>query len=203
MRQLRKSDRGSQSGGQAFSLGERLSEWRWISSRRVHPRGLKSGAFWPILPDMFRVCGTILVLALALVVFGCATVRPPYRTPTKEQRMAVTGYCKCGDCCGWRRNWYGMPVYAGGSKEGQRKQVGLTASGRMASEGTIAADTRLYPFGTVMYIEGYGYGRVEDTGGRVKGQHIDLYFHSHREARRWGQQKKVVKVWMPAPSATR
>ncbi len=68
----------------------------------------------------------------------------------------------------------------------------------MARPGTIAADTSIYPYGTVMYIPGYGYGRVEDTGGAVKGQHIDLYRPNHWFARRWGVQTKTVKVWLPS-----
>ena len=38
------------------------------------------------------------------------------------------------------------------------KQVGKTSSGAMSRPGTIAADTSIYPYGTVMYIPGYGYG---------------------------------------------
>lgn len=109
--------------------------------------------------------------------------------------MVTTGYCKCGQCCGWERTWYGRAVHSSGPMRGKPKQVGMTASGAMARYGTIAADPRLYPFGTVMYIDGYGYGRVEDTGGDIKGNHIDLYFHSHREAREWGRQNKIVRIW--------
>lgn len=68
----------------------------------------------------------------------------------------------------------------------------------MARPGTIAADTSIYPYGTVMYIPGYGYGRVEDTGGAVKGQHIDLFRPNHWFARCWGVQTKTVKAWLPA-----
>ena len=42
------------------------------------------------------------------------------------------------------------------------------ASGKMAKVGTIAADTSVYPFGTIMYIPGYGYGEVQDVGGAIK-----------------------------------
>ncbi|MBX7245378.1 MAG: 3D domain-containing protein, partial [Candidatus Sumerlaeaceae bacterium] len=34
--------------------------------------------------------------------------------------------------------------------------------------GTIAADTSYYPFGTRMYIPGYGWGVVGDRGGAIK-----------------------------------
>jgi len=73
----------------------------------------------------------------------------------------------------------------------------MTASGKKARVGTIAADTSLYPFGTVMHVPGYGYARVEDRGGAIKGQHIDLFFKSHKDALRWGKKKKKVKIWIP------
>jgi 3D (Asp-Asp-Asp) domain-containing protein len=75
--------------------------------------------------------------------------------------------------------------------------VGITASGTKARPGTIAADPSLYPFGTVMKIPGYGYGRVEDRGGAIRGRHIDLYFKSRKEALRWGRQTKEVRIWIP------
>ncbi len=144
--------------------------------------------------------GRILVLALVLAVsaMGCTGIRPPSGVTAVERRMIVTGYCKCGTCCGWERTWYGRPVYAYGPQKGQRKIVGMTASGTMARKGTIAADPKRYPFGTIMYVDGYGYGRVEDVGGAIKGEHIDLYFYTHDEARRWGRQAKTVKVWLPS-----
>jgi len=107
----------------------------------------------------------------------------------------VTGYCRCGVCCGWRRNWLGRPVYANGPQKGKKKRVGVTASGARAHIGTIAADASLYPFGTMMYVEGYGYGRVEDRGSGIVGEHIDLYFLTHRQAKQWGRKNMSVKVW--------
>jgi len=136
-----------------------------------------------------------VILLTALGLAGCMTIRPPSGVQPVARRMVTTGYCKCGKCCGWERTWYGRAVHSSGSMRGKPKQVGMTASGAMARYGTIAADPRLYPFGTIMFIDGYGYGRVEDTGGGIKGEHIDLYFHSHREAREWGRQNKMVRIW--------
>ena len=64
-----------------------------------------------------------------------------------------------------------------GPQNGSRR----TASGSQATEGrTIAADTSILPFGTVIYIEndplgGDGYYTVEDTGSAVKGHIIDIF----------------------------
>lgn len=150
-----------------------------------------------------------IVCAAAVVVLlggGChirymrwERIRPPRNARVREVVLETTGYCHCGECCGWRRNWLGRPVFADGPNRGKAKQVGMTSSGVRARQGTIAADTALYPFGTVMYVPGYGYGRVEDRGGAIKGRRIDLYFPTHREAKAWGRVRKKVQVWAPGP----
>jgi 3D (Asp-Asp-Asp) domain-containing protein len=141
-----------------------------------------------------------LFAVTALLLSGCATA-PTYWVPRNQRpvtvRMETTGYCKCGSCCGWKRNWKFQPVVAYGPTKGQPKEVGITAAGTRADWGTIAADTRYYPFGTIMYVPGYGWGRVEDIGGAIKGDHIDLYFPTHNEALQWGRQWHKVKVWKP------
>ena len=68
----------------------------------------------------------------------------------------------------------------------------------LPKEGTIAADTRHYPFGTRMYVPGYGWGRVEDRGGTIKGPtRIDLFFDSHQDALYWGRRKVPVQIEFP------
>lgn len=64
-----------------------------------------------------------------------------------------------------------------------------------SQKGTIAADTKYYPFGTRMYIPGYGWGIVEDRGGAIKGpDRLDLFFDSHEDALRWGRRKVNVEI---------
>ena len=146
----------------------------------------------------------LVFLAMLLGLAGCwvrdvrwNSIRPPSRQAAKVYRLETTGYCSCGICCGWKRNWYGRPVIASGPSKGRPKQVGITASGNRARMGTIAADTSIFPFGTVMYVPGYGYGVVEDRGGAIKGYKIDLYHRTHRDALHWGRKVKEVKVWFP------
>lgn len=104
--------------------------------------------------------------------------------------IETTAYCPCGSCCGWKLNWKGQPVVTSGRQRGKPKAVGITASGTQAKPGTLAADTRYYPMGTVFYIPGYGYGIVEDRGGDIKGRHrLDLFYNTHREALHWGRKK--------------
>jgi hypothetical protein len=63
-------------------------------------------------------------------------------------------------------------------------------------DGTIAADTRYYQFGTKMYVPGYGYGVIEDRGSAIKGPgRLDLYYDSHSEAQHWGRQYIDVTIY--------
>jgi uncharacterized protein YabE (DUF348 family) len=51
---------------------------------------------------------------------------------------------------------------------------GITASGKPLTKGLVAIDRSLIPFGTRMYVSGYGFAEAADTGGGVKGRWIDL-----------------------------
>ncbi|RXI72200.1 DUF348 domain-containing protein [Clostridium tetani] len=74
-----------------------------------------------------------------------------------------------------------------------------TYSGRKAVRNpngysTIAVDPRVIPLGTKLYVEGYGYAIAADTGTSVKGNFIDVYFDTHKEACNWGL--KYVNVYI-------
>ncbi len=145
------------------------------------------------------------LLLLFLSGAGCAvrdlrwTPPAPANDPRwRNYTMLTTGYCPCGQCCNWRHSWwFGRPVIATGPDRGRRKAVGVTASGRPARPGTVAADEKLLTFGTRVYVPGYGYGIVEDRGGDIKGHRLDLFFKTHVEAQAWGRRQLVVRVLVP------
>ena len=72
-----------------------------------------------------------------------------------------------------------------------------TATGNMPLVGTIAVNPEQIPYGTRMYIEGYGYGVAEDTGAfrHTDRFQIDLFMDTVRECLRWGRKQKV-KVYI-------
>ncbi|WP_284641326.1 3D domain-containing protein [Paenibacillus silviterrae] len=93
--------------------------------------------------------------------------------------------------------------YAGKESTGKNPghpEYGLTRSGlRVLRDeyafSTIAADPAVFPIGTVLYIPGYGYGVVADTGSAVKGNRIDLYFETKDQVyKEWG--KKTLNVYV-------
>ena len=61
--------------------------------------------------------------------------------------------------------------------------AGITATGTQVTAGrTIAVDPTVIPYGTKVYIEGYGWRVAEDCGGAVNGKHIDIAVEAHSEA---------------------
>lgn len=137
------------------------------------------------------------LLIFALLAGGCAS-NPKPEGPAVVRELLTTGYCKCGRCTNWEHTTFlRRTVIKKGENKGKKKDVGQTASGKKAKVGTIAADTSIYPMGTIMYIPGYGYGTVEDRGGAIKGDHIDLFFKKHETATKWGKERKQVQIWFP------
>ena len=93
----------------------------------------------------------------------------------KEQwhvvHMRVTGYCSCAKCCG-------------------NFSDGKTANCHKIRKGDVfvAADKR-YHFGTEMIVPGYNGSQpveVRDRGRLIKGNKLDIYFDSHKQAQKWG-----------------
>lgn len=83
-------------------------------------------------------------------------------------------------------------------KDPSHPSYGITYSGvkvRRDDYSTIAADLRVFPLGTILYIPGYGYGVVADKGGAIRGNKIDLYFETKQDVyKQWG--KKSVDVYV-------
>ena len=67
--------------------------------------------------------------------------------------------------------WYN-PASSG--KSPSSPSYGMTATGVPVTMGIVAVDPSVIPYGTRMYIPGYGIGEAADCGGAVKGNIIDL-----------------------------
>ena len=85
----------------------------------------------------------------------------------------ITAYCSCSKCCG--------------------RATGRTASGTKATAGRTVAASGKFAFGTKLNIGGHIY-TVEDRGGAVNGNKIDIYVNSHAEALQWGVKYLPVNV---------
>ena len=106
-----------------------------------------------------------------------ATIARADEGPVAPGRSAgvykITGYCSCARCCG--------------------KTSGRTASGTIAAAGRTVAASAALPFGTQVNINGHTY-TVEDRGGAIKGNKIDIFFSTHAEALAWGVRYLPVEI---------
>ena len=88
--------------------------------------------------------------------------------------FTATGYCPCSKCCG--------------------KSTGKTASGTTATAGRTVAMPSKYAFGTKIEIKGMGTYTVEDRGGAINGNKIDIFFSTHQEALNFGRRTVYLKI---------
>ena len=89
------------------------------------------------------------------------------------QIYKITAYCPCSKCCG--------------------KSNGITAMGTRATAGRTVAASSKFTFGTKLNINGRTYV-VEDRGGAINGNKIDIFVNSHAEALAWGVRYLPVSV---------
>ena len=71
----------------------------------------------------------------------------------------------------------------------------ITASGKPVRKGLVGVDTSYIPFGTMMYVPGYGYAEAADTG-RISGRWLDLGY-SDADYIPWHQWVTVYFLWPP------
>ena len=86
----------------------------------------------------------------------------------------ITAYCSCSKCCG-------------------KSASGYTSSGTKATAGRTVAASSALPFGTRVKINGKQYV-VEDRGGAIQGNRIDIYMNSHSQALAWGVKYLPVEI---------
>ena len=101
--------------------------------------------------------------------------------PVKTRTMKTTAYSPDEKSCG---KW----------------ADGITASGKSVwmNGGRLVAADRKIPYGTILTIPGYNYGKpvqVWDRGGAIKGNRLDLLYPTHEIALQWGVQDLPVVFW--------
>lgn len=69
-----------------------------------------------------------------------------------------------------------------------------TFAGTWPRVGTIAVDPKVIPLGSAIWVEGYGWGRADDTGGLIRGQIIDVFMETQKDALAWGRRQVRVRV---------
>jgi 3D (Asp-Asp-Asp) domain-containing protein len=76
--------------------------------------------------------------------------------------------------------------------------TGITKSGVRVAPGHVAADPKVIPLGSMIYVDaplmGGGIYQVLDTGNLVKGKIIDIFIPSYNRCQEFGRRMVKVKV---------
>ncbi len=104
-------------------------------------------------------------------------VQMPNLEPFPSFEANVSAYCSCATCTAPYND-------------------GLTASGQPVQENKTIAMGKQFPLGTLIVIEGFDgiVFEVQDRGGAITGNKVDIYFPTHSEAVKFGRQK--LQVWI-------
>ncbi|MHB1274582.1 MAG: 3D domain-containing protein [Candidatus Humimicrobiaceae bacterium] len=84
--------------------------------------------------------------------------------------------------------WYYFVATGYSANDSTQGTNNITATGKEVYEGIIAVDPKIIPLGTEVEIKDLGKFVAEDTGGKIKGNRIDIYFSSKTEAKKFGKQ---------------
>lgn len=88
-----------------------------------------------------------------------------------ESRSVVTAYCPCAVCCP-------------GTADDRTSTMTRAAKWR-----GVAVDPKRIPYGSLLYVPGYGFALADDTGAAMRNArdlHIDVRFRKHSDAKKWG-----------------
>ncbi len=94
----------------------------------------------------------------------------------------TSAYCSCSKCCG--------------------KTTGITSSGVKATSWYTLAAGSGYPIGTIIYIPYFkdkpngGWFVVQDRGGSIKDNKLDVYMSTHSSAIQFGRRSLECYVYM-------
>lgn len=103
------------------------------------------------------------------------------KTP-QVKTFNTSAYCACSKCCG--------------------KTTGITASGAKATSWYTLAAPSGYPIGTIIYIPFFkdkpngGWFVVQDRGGAIKNNKLDVYMSTHSQALQFGRRNLECYVYM-------
>lgn len=112
------------------------------------------------------------------------------RRAQAEAYEAIGAYQYIGECT---VTYYCCEPYAHVCGDGD----GLTATGLPVTPGVVAVDPEVIPLGSTVIIDGQAY-LAADTGGTVRGNHVDIAVATHQEAEDLGTT--TAEVWVAADS---
>ena len=141
--------------------------------------------FWTLV--VFLLFTTLLYLFYNNDVFITASPDPE---PVEVERAVVREVVEVEQ----EVDWYYFTASGYSANDPSQGTNNITATGKEIKKGMVAVDPKVIPLGTRIEIKDMGIYVAEDTGGKIKGNRIDIYFNSKEEAKNFGIQGIWVKI---------
>jgi len=91
--------------------------------------------------------------------------------------------------------WFYFVATAYSANDSSQGTNEITATSKEVCKGIIAVDPEIIPLGTEVEIKDMGEFTAEDTGSKIKGNRIDIYFESKEEAEEFGRQGVWLRIF--------
>jgi len=88
--------------------------------------------------------------------------------------------------------WFYFVATGYSKNDADQGTTDITATGKTAVKGIIAVDPKIIPLGTTVEIKDIGVFLAADSGGKIRGNRIDIFFNSKEEAMDFGKKG----VWL-------
>jgi 3D (Asp-Asp-Asp) domain-containing protein len=85
-------------------------------------------------------------------------------------------------------------AYDPGPADNGFENAGTTRLGWRARRGIVAVDPAVIPLRSLLWVPGYGLAWAGDTGGRIRGDHVDLCFNRTEDVAAWGRRRVRIYV---------
>jgi len=146
---------------------------------------------------LFWILIALLLLTVVFVVFSRIGLFEPGLSflqqdelPEKEEKVVV-GKVKEVEK---EVDWFYFVASGYSANDSIQGTDGTTATGSEVRQGIIAVDPDIIPLGSRIEIKNMGVFIAEDTGGKIKGNRLDIFFDSKKEAKDFGRKGVWIRI---------
>ena len=139
--------------------------------------------------------GVLVSVAVVIVLKGSGSMKEFFvgtetETVVEEEPIYITRIQPVIE----ETEWFYFVATGYSSNDPVQGTNNITATGKEIKKGMIAVDPKIIPLGTRVEIKDLGIFTAEDTGGKIRGNRIDIYFETKEKARKFGRQTIWVRL---------
>jgi 3D (Asp-Asp-Asp) domain-containing protein len=146
---------------------------------------------------LFWILIALLLSSAALIVFSRIGLFEPDLSfllqdelPENEEKVVVEKVKEVEK----EVEWFYFVASGYSANDSEQGTDSTTATGSEVRQGIIAVDPDIIPLGSKVEIKNMGVFTAEDTGGKIKGNKLDIFFDSKKDAKDFGKKGVWVRI---------